>query len=382
MSLEGEAIQRHRAFADYLDGRTALVHRVGVDLVEAETGPALVLTLPDATVLRWPFDGLRATPDQAGRDAMTLAHTADPLARLFLKDAGLRSDLRGRCRNLNRRPPVRGRGRIAAWALAAIASVALIVFVLVPVMADQLAEFLPPEGEKALGDATFEQIRTALSQSDFDPVRICNDPAGTRALTQMRQRLEEGTDLPYPLTVHVLDHEMVNAFALPGGRVVFFRGLLDAAKTPDEIAAVFAHEIGHVANRDPARGALRSAGSIGVLGLLFGDFAGGAAVLFLVERLIDAKYSQEAEAGADQFAHSILAEGGMSPAALAGFFERLRTRYGDNDGIVAHFMAHPRLGDRIAAARAAAKQMAGPIRPSLGEEDWQALRGICRSTSG
>jgi len=127
---------------------------------------------------------------------------------------------------------------------------------------------------------------------------------------------------------------------------------------------------------------LRSAGSIGVLGLIFGDFAGGAAVLFMVERLIDATYSQEAESLADSFAHDILVDGGMSPAALVSFFERLRTEYGDTDGLVAHFMAHPRLGNRIEAARIAADRMTGRIRPSLGEADWQDLRGICRSASG
>ncbi len=163
---------------------------------------------------------------------------------------------------------------------------------------------------------------------------------------------------------------------------MFFRGLIEAAEHPDEVAAVFAHEIGHVVNRDPARGALRSAGSIGVLGLVFGDFAGGAAVLFMVERLIDATYSQEAEASADSFAHGVLAKGGMSPDALASFFERLRAKYGDSEGIVAHFMAHPSLGNRITAARYAASRITGPKRPSLGEEDWQDLRGICRSTSG
>lgn len=376
------APQGHHAFADFLDGRTAIVHRAEIAIVEAGPDSAIQLTLPDERVVRWPLASLRSIPDQAAHDRLVVTSENGPLARLILSDIATPAVLRARCPNLQKRPPVRGRGRIAAWSVAALASVALIVFVLVPVMADQLAEFLPPEGEKALGDTTFEQIRSALSESDFNPVTICDDPAGAAALAQMQARLEGRADLPYPLTVHVLDHQMVNAFALPGGRIVFFRGLIEAAKHPDEVAAVFAHEIGHVVNRDPARGALRSAGSIGVLGLIFGDFAGGAAVLFMVERLIDATYSREAEASADSFAHGVLAEEGMSPDALASFFERLRAEHGDSDGLVAHFMAHPSLGNRIAAARDAASRQTGPIRPSLGEKDWQDLRGICRSASG
>ena len=382
LSTAPYGLQTHQTFADFCDGKSAIIHRTQLQIMEAAPDPVLQLMMPDQSVLHWPLDAVRSIPDQAGRGQMVITSNAMPLSRLTVSDAAMQQVLRARCRNLRQRPPVRGRLRIFGWSLAALASVALIVFVLVPVMADQLAEFLPPEGEKALGDTTFEQIRSALSQSEFNPVMICDDENGAAALALMQARLEDQSDLPYPLTVHVLDHEMVNAFALPGGRVVLFRGLIDAAEHPDEVAAVFAHEIGHVVNRDPARGALRSAGSIGVLGLIFGDFAGGAAVLFMVERLIDATYSQKAEAGADRFAHEALARAGMSPDALAVFFERLRDRYGDSEGIVAHFMAHPSLGNRITAARDAASTGREPIRPSLGEQDWQDLRGICRSRSG
>ncbi len=254
---------------------------------------------------------------------------------------------------------------------------ALIIFVLVPVIADQLAEYLPPEGERALGDATFEQIRAALGDKDFLPVGICERASGVTALAGMTARLEAQTDLPYPLAVNVLDHGLVNAFALPGGRVVLFRGLIDAADGPDEVAAVLAHEIGHVAARDPARGALRSAGSIGVLGLLLGDFAGGAVVLFLVERLIDANYSRDAEAAADQFAFELLVDAGVQPAALATFFERLQKVQGESVGILAHFESHPELGDRIAAARSGNTGSAAFERASLDDRDWSNLRRIC-----
>jgi predicted Zn-dependent protease len=169
---------------------------------------------------------------------------------------------------------------------------------------------------------------------------------------------------------------MMNAFALPGGFVVLFRGLIDAAESPDEVAAVLAHEIGHVVSRDPTRHALRSAGSIGVLGLLFGDFAGGAVVLFLTERLIDAQYSQGAESGADRFAYGVLLNAGASPAALGDMFQRLRDKYGDSDAIIAHFLSHPGLEERIKAARAAAPKDRD-YQPILGDEEWAALKGIC-----
>ena len=78
---------------------------------------------------------------------------------------------------------------------------------------------------------------------------------------------------------------------------MFFRGLIDATECPEELAAVFAHEIGHVEARDPTRIALRSAGSIDVLGLLFGraqwrtGAVGG-------ERIIKGDDTKDAEADA------------------------------------------------------------------------------------
>ncbi len=374
----GGATPKFVSFADFFDGETAARHRVEIEIRQVDDGEALMIKPPERADISWPLDKVRRRPDQAADDVLVLSLAGNDQARLYVTDDEARFVLGARCRKLSRRDPARKRGRLLAWALGAVISVAAIIFVLVPILANQLAELLPPAGEKALGDATFEQIRTALADNELVPLAQCSAPAGQRAIDSVVTRLTRGIDLPYQVSATVLDHSMVNAFALPGGRVVMFRGLIDAAESPDEVAAVMAHEIGHVVNRDPVRGALRSAGSIGVLGLLLGDFAGGTVVLFLINRLIDASYSQEAEASADSFAHQTLADSGIHPSALATMFERLLKKDGDADGIAAHFQAHPKLGDRIAAARAADLVLAANSPPVLDESEWQALQNICR----
>jgi predicted Zn-dependent protease len=117
---------------------------------------------------------------------------------------------------------------------------------------------------------------------------------------------------------------------------------------------------------------------VGVLGLLFGDFAGGTVVLFLTERLIEARYSQAAEAAADSFAHDRMIAAGQSPAALATFFDRLRRRYGDDESVFRHFAAHPRLGNRITAAKRAGEGLDLAPQPLLDEAEWAALKAICK----
>ncbi|MFT6452612.1 MAG: Zn-dependent protease with chaperone function [Halocynthiibacter sp.] len=375
------------ASAYYLNGTSATLFPAYLAL-DGE-GEARVLTIrlePPKDALEgadtpepqvWRMQDLRAVPGQADKNTLIVTHVDQPLARLLVQGPQARSAIKSYASNLAKRPPVRGRGRIAQWALAAAASVVLIVFVLVPLMANQLAPLLPPEGEKALGDATYEQIRKALAE-DFVAIEECESEAGSEALVAMRSALEEYADLPYDMSLTVLDHKMVNAFALPGGRVVLFRGLIDNAENPNEVAAVLAHEMGHVVSRDPTRHALRSAGSFGVLGLLFGDFAGGTAVLLVANQLIEASYSQGAESAADGYAHGVLAQAQVTPASIGTFFARMRDEYGDDDGFVAHFLSHPSMGDRIEKANAAAEAAGVEDTPIISAKQWADLQSICR----
>ncbi len=364
-TLEGQGL--------FLDGDRAAPHPARFTYTDADQ--SLTIATPDGPI-QWPYADIRALRDQSTDETLILRLNTDPTARLLVTNSDDQHLTRARAKQIHRAPKTAHRGRLMAWALAAVASVALIIFVLVPLMADQLAEYLPPAGEKALGDATFDQIRNALDDTGFTGIAICDAPEGRAALAKIETRLTDELVLDTPLTVHVLDHPMVNAFALPGGYVVFFRGLLDEAARPEEVAAVFAHEIGHVAARDPTRIALRSAGSIGVLGLLLGDFAGGAVVLFLAERIIQADYTQDAEAAADTFAHRVLLDADLPPSAIGTFFERLAEGRDDGIGLIDHFMSHPALGDRIAAARAAEPPNA-EFRPILTETEWRALQAIC-----
>lgn len=358
--------------AVYFDGDSPTPRAVSM-MVDRAAG-MLEIGFPDSphAGVRWPLAQIRRLEDTAGGEGAILRSTADPLARLHLRDTRVLQHMP----QLSRRAPPKGRLRLAGWALTAVAAVALQIGVLVPLLANRLAGFVPPAGERALGEATFGQIRQALAGSGLPPLPICEGAAGLAAFEQMLVGLGVERDTPDAVKVFVLDHEMVNAFALPGGYVVFFRGMIDAAHGPNEIAAVLAHEVGHVVNRDPTRHALRSAGSIGILGLLFGDFAGGAAVLFLTERLISANYAQEAEIGADAFAHEMLEAAGVSPAALGDMFERLRDEFGDTGGIVSHFLSHPTLGSRIEHARDQAHDD-HIYRDILPQGAWADLKAVC-----
>lgn len=355
----------------WIDGQSGRPRRVALSF-DDDAGEMVI-----DNRIAWPFQRIRRLRDQADPDRIVLRSADDRVGRLVLERPEELRVIETRARRLNRAPPPNvPLARIVAWAAAALASVALIIFVLVPVMADRLAGFLPLEGERALGEATFEQIRRALGDEFEGPLSTCDAPEGQAALIALQERLLPHADLAVPVTLRVLDHEMVNAFALPGGQIVVFRGLIDAAGTAEEVTAVLAHEMGHVAARDPTRIALRSAGSIGVLGLLLGDFAGGAVVLALTNQLIQADYTREAEAAADTYAHRVLLDADLPPEGIATFFERLAGDAGAPTALEQHFLSHPAMGDRIAAARAATPD-GRSFAPALTEAEWAALQAIC-----
>ncbi|SLN70023.1 TPR repeat-containing protein YfgC precursor [Roseivivax jejudonensis] len=370
------------ARALYFDGETAAARPVQVRLSDDRMALVIEGAGPNGA-LRWPLPDLRALPDGADRDTLTLAPVRDTgdesmldAQRLELRDAEAIAWLRRTRPALFSREVRAGTGRrIALWLGGAVAAVAVMLFVILPGLADALARVIPPEREAAFGRTVIGQMERLLGAETRGGLD-CADPAGRAALDRMTARLTEGQEIGYDLRVRVFDHDMVNAFAAPGGQVVLIDGLIHEAETPEQVAAVLAHEIGHVVNRDPTRAALRTAGSVGLLGLLFGDFAGGAAILVVAERLIDASYAQAAEDAADRFAHDMLAQAGVPPDALAGMFETFREMAGDTPEILSHFMSHPSLDARIAAAEQATPDDFA-ARPILDEAEWQALRGIC-----
>lgn len=360
----------------YFDGNSARQHGVQV-YKDTRHGTAVLVIQPDtgAEVI-WPIAELREVTEQARDEGIVLRLGQDGIARLIVPHGAAEDTIRAIAPDLGQVRVSRSKIRqLVLWIGGAVASVVLIMVVILPALANQLATMIPVEREQALGRTALGQISSFLG-GDLAEM-TCSNPAGLKALEKMTERMVGDTAIPYDLKVNVFNHKMINAFAVPGGQVVLFKGLIDAARTPEEVAGVLGHEVGHVVHRDPTRLMLRSAGSVGILGMVFGDFAGGALALVLTEQLISAKYSQEAEADADVFAHDLLAETGLPANSFAQFFVTLREKHGDSEGFMSHLASHPNLQGRAEAARAADVIGDGPYTPVLNAAEWADLRKIC-----
>ena len=245
----------------------------------------------------------------------------------------------------------------------AIASVAVIGVV---VMSPQwLAPLVPAGVEKKLGDALV---------GDFGG-RFCDAPKGRAALAKLTKSLDPNAD---ELQVEVANIDMLNAVALPGGKVVLFQGLLDQAKSPDEVAGVLAHEIGHVRERHVMQGMLRQMGLAVVLGGFDGN--GGSTL----NNLLSTTYTRESEKEADLHSIKAMTKAAISPQGTSEFFERLAQmdgsdqmeKNGQGRALANYTSSHPLSDDRKNLFRNS--RVKGKVyQPSLTYDEWTELKTMC-----
>jgi Zn-dependent protease with chaperone function len=147
----------------------------------------------------------------------------------------------------------------------------------------------------------------------------------------------------------------INAFALPGGTIVVLDGLVAASGSDEQVLAVLAHELGHVALRHPIRRATKGVGLGLMAGLLWGDISSVAANVPAVLGLLN--YSRDEEREADALAVKVLTENGLDAQPLIGMFETLERSHGGRGSAVPGFMSsHPSTPERIERLRETLQQ--------------------------
>lgn len=215
---------------------------------------------------------------------------------------------------------------------------------------------VPPEQEAALGAQAFQEVRAQE--------KVSNDAAAIARVARVGRRIAAavGGDLPCAQWEFVVfDSPEVNAFALPGGKVGVYTGLLKLASSDDELAIVIGHEIAHVTAR---HGAERMTIDQGVQ--LFGGAVGGVAESRLspqASQLVKAAYgagtqllgvlphSRLQESEADKIGLRYAARAGYDPRAAIAFWHKMNAQAGGAKG-PAFLQTHPSSEDRIAKLEA------------------------------
>ncbi len=200
------------------------------------------------------------------------------------------------------------------------------------------------ERQVAMGRSYSQQIEAQ--------VKLVSDPVVTEYVNRVGQNLVRNSDAQVPFTIKVIDSDVVNAMALPGGFFYVNSGLILAADEEAEMAGVMAHEIAHVAACHAAREQTRytllqmasipfifMGGGIGYAGYEASGFAGLFGIL---------KFSREFEAQADYLGIQYMYRAGYDPSAFVSFFEKIQAMEKKKPGSLAKaFDTHPQTPDRI-----------------------------------
>ena len=200
------------------------------------------------------------------------------------------------------------------------------------------------EGQVARGRVYAQQIESQI--------KLVNDPVITEYVNRIGQNLVRNSDAQVPFTIKVIDSDVVNAMALPGGFFYVNSGLILAADEEAEMAGVMAHEIAHVAachyGREMTRMNLLQLASLpaifmgGALG--YGIYEGmglGIPLTFL-------HFSRGFEAEADYLGIEYMYRAGYDPSAFVSFFEKIQAMEKKKPGTLSKaFDTHPQTPDRI-----------------------------------
>jgi beta-barrel assembly-enhancing protease len=313
----------------------------------------------------WDYKDLLPAGPIAKRAAdALLRHAQTPRATLFVRGAGIGKALIARA---PRTAQSFQRFRVVSLSLifTAIAAIAGLALLFGRVSASKtVAGLIPAEAANRLGLQSIEM---------FGPVApACVNQPGNLALQRILDRLRASGEYGSPFKLHVAQSKIANAFALPGRHIVLLSGLVKQAKSPEEVAGVLAHEMGHGIERDPEALFVRGGGMQVLIEFLTGQ-SGSQTPLTAGALLLQLRYSREAEHAADSHAIEILRNAKISSQPTAGFFLRDQAKSSEG-GVLSYLSTHPSSKSRAVLFKS---QPPYPVEPIIGAKEWADAQAIC-----
>lgn len=239
---------------------------------------------------------------------------------------------------------------------------ALAYFWLIPFLAGRLAANMPVAYEVKMGEEAYQSL--------IKQYRIL--PEKTELVNTFFQQLNISTQ--YPVQITVVEEKQVNAFAVPGGHIVVFSGLLDKMRRPEELAALLAHEYSHVELRHTTRSLMQSLGTYMAVSLIFGDLTGVSAVLVEnANSLKNLEYSRSLEKEADLNGMRLLEARHINPEGYIWLFGTLKKESG-GAAPSEWLSSHPDMDNRIGYVKKEMKPgQEGPLPASM-QATWKQIR--------
>ena len=169
-----------------------------------------------------------------------------------------------------------------------------------------------------------------------------------KIMARLKNNIEE---MPYEIEVIIIDSPMVNAAACPGGLIILFSGLIRKSDSPEELASVLAHELGHIVHKDPIKKLGREFG-LAVLISLGGGSDSAVIIKRIMKAIVSSSFTRNQEAKADDYGCNLMIKSGLSPVHFAEFMKKLDESNISKDmkKLLKYISTHPDTQSRIKKA--------------------------------
>lgn len=255
---------------------------------------------------------------------------------------------------------------------AVVVSITLYMWVL-PNMAGFIAKRIPVSWEQRLGRG----YKEFFTQS-FD---VCEQEELHQQVERIQsQLLNTISNSRYKYNITILDFNMVNAFALPGGEIVLFRGLIEKSNRPEELAGVMAHEIQHVEQRHSTKILIKDKSLDIILSAVTGNSSGVGSTLNATKILGSLAYRRDEESSADKQGLEMLMKAEVDPNGLIDFFKIIDKEHGDVPDVFKYVSTHPNTQDRINTLKDMIRQSDFVANKLLPDVDWEKTKMLCSKT--
>lgn len=261
---------------------------------------------------------------------------------------------------------------------------------------------LPPKVNAFLGSITIQdeiEMGRKFDKMVREKLPIVTDPEVVDYATRITDRVVKAMPpMPYPVTVTVIKNPTLNAFAVPGGYVYIFTGLIENLNTEAQLAAIISHELAHVyhhhvAERMEKMKTVNLASMLGVLaGTLLGALAGGANMgnlggAIAMGSMAGAQsaflsYTRENEREADHSGMDYMVAAGYNPLAMVESFDLMRKKrwYMGGGDVPSYLQTHPDIEERMYYIKDRARRLDQDILLRVSHDrDFYLIKNLVRA---
>lgn len=247
-------------------------------------------------------------------------------------------------------------------------------FFILPVTSEFIANHIPVSFEKTLAKPYYRII--------VDDDSSCNEQPGFKEINHIFNILKSTIpETRYDLRLHLIKSDIINAFALPGGDIILYSGLLKKTTRPEQLAGVLAHEIQHITNRHGTESLIKDYSLSILISAMTGNTNNSNSTLGIAKFIGLLKNSRENESEADNEGLKMLRQANIDPKGMVEFFEIIKEITGDIPGSIKYISTHPQTAERIKYLENEISKTTYESRTIYSIKKWEELRKICDTES-